>query len=262
VNLQDLAVLTGAKVISEEIGLKLENTEIEMLGSARKVKATKENTTIIEGKGDSDEIKARVAQIKKELSLSDSDFDKEKLQERLAKLSGGVGVIKVGAATEVEMKEKKHRVEDALAATKAAREEGIVVGGGVALLRAMAGLDKVETDVEEEKIGVNILKRALEAPIRQIAENAGKDGSVVAERVKTEVGNMGYNAAADKYEDLVKAGIVDPTKVVRTALQNAASAAAMFLTTEAIITDLPEKKEHEHGMPGGMPGMGGMDMGY
>ena len=257
--LQDLAVLTGAKVISEEIGLKLENTEIEMLGSARKVKATKENTTIIEGKGDSDEIKARVAQIKKELSLSDSDFDKEKLQERLAKLSGGVGAIKVGAATEVEMKEKKHRVEDALAATKAAREEGIVVGGGVALLRAMAGLDKVETDVEEEKIGVNILKRALEAPIRQIAENAGKDGSVVAERVKTEVGNMGYNAAADKYEDLVKAGIVDPTKVVRTALQNAASAAAMFLTTEAIITDLPEKKDHNHGLNPGMD-MSGMGM--
>ena len=260
--LQDLAILTGAKVVSEEIGLKLENTEIEMLGSARKVKATKENTTIIEGKGDVDAIKDRVSQIRKELSLTDSDFDKEKLQERLAKMSGGVGVIKVGAATEVEMKERKHRVEDALAATKAAIEEGIIVGGGVALLRAMAGLDKVETNTEEEVIGVSILKRALEAPIRQIAENAGKDGSVVAERVKNEEGNMGYNAAADRYEDLVKAGIIDPTKVVRTALQNAASAAAMFLTTEAIITDLPEKKEHEHGMPGGMPGMGGMDMGY
>ena len=260
--LQDLAILTGAKVVSEEIGLKLENTEIEMLGSARKVKATKENTTIIEGKGDVDAIKDRVSQIRKELSLTDSDFDKEKLQERLAKMSGGVGVIKVGAATEVEMKERKHRVEDALAATKAAIEEGIIVGGGVALLRAMAGLDKVETNTEEEVIGVSILKRALEAPIRQIAENAGKDGSVVAERVKNEEGNMGYNAAADRYEDLVKAGIIDPTKVVRTALQNAASAAAMFLTTEAIITDLPENKEHEHGMPGGMPGMGGMDMGY
>jgi chaperonin GroEL len=258
--LQDIAVLTGGKVISEEVGLKLENVDIDMLGMARKVKATKEETTIIEGKGDQSAVKDRIAQIRKELEHSDSDFDKEKLQERLAKLAGGVAVIKVGAATEVEMKEKKHRIEDALAATKAAVEEGIVVGGGVALLRAMKVLKSVEVD-GEEKIGLDILVRSLEAPIRQIAENAGKDGSVVAEAVKSKDGNEGYNAATDTYEDLVKAGIVDPTKVTRSALQNAASAAAMFLTTEAIVTDLPDKKgEHDHGMGGGMgmPGMGMM----
>ncbi|MFA6304476.1 MAG: chaperonin GroEL [Patescibacteria group bacterium] len=260
--LADLAVLTGGRVISEEVGLKLETTELESLGQARKIKATKENTTIIEGKGEAKEVKDRVAQIRKQLDQAENDFDKEKLQERLAKLSGGVAVIKVGAATEVEMKEKKHRVEDALAATKAAVEEGIVVGGGVALLRALHVLDDLKAE-GEEKIGLDILRRALEAPIRQIAQNAGKDGSVVAETVKNHEGNWGYNAADDKYEDLVKAGIVDPTKVARTALQNAASAAAMFLTTEAIITDKPEKKEQgpNMGMPGGM-GMGGMDMGY
>ncbi|MCX6786053.1 MAG: chaperonin GroEL [Candidatus Komeilibacteria bacterium] len=260
--LQDLAVLTGAKVVSEEIGLKLENATLDMLGAARKVKSTKENTTIIEGKGDSNEVKERVAQIKKELALAENDFDKEKLQERLAKMAGGVAVVKVGAATEVEMKEKKHRVEDALAATKAAVEEGIVVGGGVALIRALSALDDLHLE-GEEKIGMDILRRALEAPIRQIAENAGKDGSVVAETVKNNKGNFGYNAATDKYEDLVKAGIIDPTKVARSALQNAASAAAMFLTTEAIITDLPEKKDdHGHAGLGGGMGMGGMDMGY
>ncbi|MDP2586388.1 MAG: chaperonin GroEL [Candidatus Komeilibacteria bacterium] len=260
--LNDIAVLTGGKVISEEIGLKLENAEIDMLGQARKVKATKENTTIIEGKGDDKEVKNRVGQIKKQLENAENDFDKEKLQERLAKLAGGVAVIKVGAATEVEMKEKKHRVEDALAATRAAVEEGIVVGGGVALLRAVSALTGVKVD-DEGQVGLNILKRALEVPARQIAENAGKDGSVVVEAIKTRSGNEGYNAALDKYEDLVKAGIIDPTKVTRFALQNAASAAAMFLTTEAIITDLPEKKE-KGGMGGGMgmPGMGGMDMGY
>ena len=254
--LADIAILTGGKVISEEVGLKLENVEIDMLGQARKVKATKENTTIIEGKGEELAVKERVGQIRKELEQSDSDFDKEKLQERLAKLAGGVAVIKVGAATEVEMKEKKHRVEDALAATKAAREEGIVVGGGVALIRALNALKLVEAK-GEEAIGLDILRRALEAPIRQIAENAGKDGSVVAETVKNNEGNWGYNAAEDRYEDLVKAGIVDPTKVTRSALENAASAAAMFLTTEAIVTDLPEEKNDAPAMPGGM-GMPGM----
>ena len=256
--LQDIAILTGGKVISEEVGLKLENANLDLLGQAKKVKATKEATTIISGKGDPEEVQKRIAQIRKELETTDSDFDKEKLQERLAKLSGGVAVIKVGAATEVEMKEKKHRVEDALSATKAAVEEGIVIGGGVALIRALSALEDVPAE-GEEKIGLNILKRALEAPIRQIAENAGKDGSVVVEAVKNNQGNFGYNALTDKYEDLVKAGIIDPTKVTRYALQNAASAAAMFLTTEAIITDLPEKKEHAHGMN---PGMSGMDMGY
>jgi chaperonin GroEL len=258
--LQDIAILTDGKVISEDVGLKLENVNLEMLGQARKVKATKENTTIIEGKGEEKAIKERIAQIKKEIEQTDSDFDKEKLQERLAKLSGGVAVIKVGAATEVEMKEKKHRVEDALAATRAAGEEGIVVGGGVAYLRTLKVLDSVKPENHEEKIGLEILRRALEAPVRQLAENAGKDGSVVAEAIKNNKGNFGYNVLTDKYEDLVQGGIIDPTKVTRCALENAASVASMFLTTEAIVTDLPEKKEpHSHGMPGGMPGM---DMEY
>ena len=253
--LEDIAVLTGGKVISEEVGLKLEHAEIDMLGSARKVKATKETTTIIEGRGDEKKVKDRISQIKKEFEQADSDFDKEKLQERLAKLSGGVAVIKVGAATEVEMKEKKHRVEDALAATKAAVEEGIVVGGGVALLRAMKVLEKIDAK-GEERIGLDILRRALESPLRQITENAGRDGSVAVEAIKNKEGNWGYNAAEDRYEDLVKAGIIDPTKVTRSALQNAASAAAMFLTTEAIVTDLPDKKDgHEHMGGMGMPGM-------
>ncbi|MBT4495788.1 chaperonin GroEL [bacterium] len=255
--LEDIAILTGGKVISEEIGLKLENVEIEMLGQARKVKSTKEDTTIIEGRGEEKEVSERVAQIKKEIDLIESDFDKEKLQERLAKLSGGVAIIKVGAATEVEMKEKKHRIEDALAATRAAVEEGIVVGGGVALVRAMKVLDDIKV-TGEEKIGLNILKRALEAPVRQIAENAGKDGSVVFEAIKVKEGSFGYNAFSDKYEDLIVAGIIDPTKVVRSALQNAASASALFLTTEAIITDIPSKHEDHPPMPPqgmGMPGM-------
>jgi len=254
--LQDIAILTGGKYISEEVGLKLEKVEIEMLGQARKVKSTKEETTIIEGKGDGKEVNDRIGQIKQEIENVESDFDKEKLQERLAKLSGGVAVIRVGAATEVEMKEKKHRIEDALAATRAAVEEGIVVGGGVALIRAIKVLDEVKV-IGEEKIGLNILRRALEAPIRQIAENAGKDGSVVVEAVKNKEGGFGYNALSDKYEDLIEAGIIDPTKVVRSALQNAASASALFLTTEAIITDIPEKHDHppmsNSGM--GMPGM-------
>lgn len=255
--LEDIATLTGGRVISEDVGLKLDSVEIGYLGQARKVKATKENTTIIEGKGNPEKIKGRVAQIKKEIENTDSDFDKEKLQERLAKLSGGVAVIKVGAATETEMKEKKHRVEDAVLATKAAAEEGIVPGGGVALLRAQKALAAVSVN-GEEKIGVDIVRRALEEPMRQIAANAGKDGAVVVEEVRKNNGAMGYNALEDRYEDLVSAGIIDPTKVTRSALQNAASIAAMLLTTEAIVTDLPEKKDEKPGM-GGMGGGMGMD---
>ena len=251
--LEDIAALTGGKVITEDLGLKIENTEITDLGQARRVVATKENTTIIEGKGDEEKIKARVGQIKKEIETIESEFDKEKLQERLAKLSGGVAVLKVGAATETEIKEKKLRIEDALAATKAAVAEGIVVGGGVALLRASKTLDGVKVEGEEE-IGVDILRRALLEPVRQIANNAGKNGDVVVEEVKRQPGNYGYNVVTDKYEDLIEAGIIDPTKVTRTALQNAASIAAMLLTTEAVVTDLPTKKEeHNHGgMGGGM----------
>jgi len=260
--LQDIAVVTGGRVISDEVGLKLENCEIADLGRARKVIATKENTTVVEGHGDHKKIEERISQVKKEIELTDSDFDKEKLQERLAKLSGGVAVLKVGAATETEMKEKKHRVEDAVSATKAAIEEGIVVGGGVALVRALPSLDRL-TVSGEEKIGVDILRRALEEPLRQIALNAGKDGSVVVEEVKKHEGSFGYNAAENRYEDLVKAGIIDPTKVTRYALQNAASIAAMLITTEAVVTDLPEKKDEKGGgMPGGMGGMGGEDMEY
>ncbi|MBU3901358.1 chaperonin GroEL [Patescibacteria group bacterium] len=256
--LQDIAILTGGQVISDEVGLKLENVELKMLGHSRKVVATKENTTIIEGKGNKKEIEARIAQIKNELEKSTSEFDKEKLQERLAKLAGGVAVIKVGAATEVEMKAKKDKIEDALNATKAAVEEGIVAGGGVALVRALSALDNIKAD-DEEKIGVKILRRALEEPLRQIAQNAGKDGAVVAAEVKKGIAGFGYNAATDEYEDLIKAGIIDPTKVVRSALQNAVSAAAMLLTTEAVVTDLPEKKSGDHGQTGMPGGMGGMD---
>ncbi|RJO58960.1 chaperonin GroEL [Candidatus Parcubacteria bacterium] len=261
--LQDIAVLTGGRVVSEDIGLKLENADLEVLGQARKVIASKENTTIVEGKGDKKMLEERIAQIKAELKTTTSDFDKEKLQERLGKLSGGVAVIKVGAATETEMKEKKHRIEDALHATRAAVEEGIVTGGGVALIRTAHVLDGLEAN-GDEKVGIDILRRALAEPLRQIAENAGKDGSVIAEEVRKLKGSHGYNAAKDKFEDLVEAGIVDPTKVTRSALQNAASIAAMLLTTEAVVTDLPEKKDAGSGMPGGMPpGMGGgMDMGY
>ena len=252
--LQDIAILTGGQVITEEVGLKLDGVELKMLGRARKVISTKENTTIIEGKGKKSEIEDRVAQIKKEMEQSDSDFDKEKLQERLAKLSGGVAVIKVGAATELEMKAKKDKIEDALNATKAAVAEGIVAGGGVALIRTLKALEaaKVEGD---EKIGLAILKRALEEPLRQIAHNAGKDGAVAAAEVKKGSGGFGYNALTDEYEDLIKAGIIDPTKVVRSALQNAVSAASMLLTTEAVVTDLPEKKDDR--MPPMPPG--GMD---
>lgn len=254
--LQDIAVLTGGQVISEEVGLKLENIELSILGQARKVVANKENTTIIEGKGDKAKIDARIKQIKKEIEASTSDFDKEKLRERLAKLAGGVAVIKVGAATEVEQKSRQHKTEDALSATRAAIEEGIVAGGGVALLRAVKTLDTLQVD-GEEKIGLNILRRALEEPIRQIAQNAGKDGAVVAEEAKKHEGAYGYNAASDKYEDLIQAGIVDPTKVVRSALQNAVSAASMLLTTECVVAEEPEEKKSSPmgGMPGGMGGM-------
>lgn len=260
--LQDIAVLTGGKVISEEIGLKLENAEVTDLGQAAKVVATKEHTTIVGGHGDKAAIDARAAQIKLEAEQATSDFDKEKLQERLAKLTGGVGIIKVGAATEVEMKEKKHRIEDALAATKAAVEEGIVPGGGVALLRSIKVLDALKLE-GEEAIGISILRRALEEPVRRIAMNAGKDGSVVAEQVKNGEKGFGYNAATDTFEDLIEAGVIDPAKVVRSALENAASVSSMLLTTEAVVTDLPEKKDDMPGMGGmgggmGMPGMGMM----
>lgn len=259
--LKDIAIVTGGQVISDELGLKLENTDLSMLGSARKVIATKDNTTIVDGKGDKKDIENRIAAIRSELENTTSDFDKEKLQERLAKLAGGVAVLKVGAATETEMKEKKLRIEDAIQATKAAVEEGIVVGGGVALLRAMAGLETLSLKNEDEMVAVKILKNALEAPVRQIALNAGKEPSVILNQVMQEKGNVGYNAANDVFEDLVAAGIVDPTKVTRTALQNAASISALMLTTEAIVTEKPEEKKDSApaGMPGGMGGGMGMD---
>jgi chaperonin GroEL len=259
--LKDIAILTGGKVISEEVGLKLEDVSIDDLGRARKVIATKEHTTIIDGSGSEDAIKNRVAEIKKVLENTDSDFDREKLQERLAKLSGGIGVIKVGAATETEMKEKKQRIEDAVAATKAAVEEGIVPGGGVALLRAAKVLVKIDTQnmTSDECVGLDILRRALEEPLRQIAINAGKDGAVVVAEVKKHEDGFGYNAREDRYEDLVAAGIIDPTKVTRFALQNAASIASLLLTTECVVTDLPEKKDNA---PGAGAGAGmGMGMG-
>ena len=246
--LQDIAVVTGAEVISEETGLKLENIEMEKLGSARRVVSTKENTTIVEGKGNKEDIEARVNQIKKELEASESDFDKEKIQERLAKLAGGVAVIKVGAATEVEQKAKQHKTEDALSATKAAVEEGVVPGGGVALLRGVSALEELEVE-GDEKTGVNILKRVLEEPIRQIAQNAGIDGAVVAQKVKEEKGGFGFNAETLNYENLMDSGIVDPTKVVRSALQNAASAAGMFLTTECVVAEKKSEKENGPSMP-------------
>jgi len=256
--LQDIAVLTGGKVITEDVGLKLENVELTDLGKAKKVIATKENTTIVEGAGKKSEIEERVAQIKKLVEQSDSSFDKEKLQERVAKLAGGVAVIKVGAATETEMKEVKHRIEDAIGATKAAIEEGVVPGGGVALLRGMKALDNLNMD-DEEMVAVGILRRALEEPIRIIADNAGYEAAVVAEEVKKNSGNYGFNAQTGNYEDMITAGIMDPTKVTRSALQNAVSVAGMLLTTEAAVTDLPKKEEPQMpmggGMGGGMPGM-------
>ncbi len=240
--LQDISILTGGQVISEETGLKLETVELKMLGKARKIVSTKENTTIIEGKGKKSDIEARISQIKKEVEITESDFDKEKLQERLAKLSGGVAVIKVGAATEIEQKQKQDKIEDALSATRAAIEEGIVAGGGVALIRGRETLSEIKAK-GDEKTGLKILFRALEEPLRQIAENAGQDGGVVLEEVRKKGGNIGFNAQVGKYEDLAKVGIIDPVKVVRFALQNAASAAGMFLTTEVAVSDIIEKKE-------------------
>ncbi|MBM3256326.1 MAG: chaperonin GroEL [Candidatus Moranbacteria bacterium] len=259
--LEDIAVVTGGQLISEERGLKLENVNLDMLGKADKVIATKDNTTIVGGKGEKQLIEDRVASIRRQIDSSDSEYDKEKLQERLAKLSGGVAIVKVGAATETEQKEKQHRVEDALEATKAAVEEGIVAGGGVALLRAIEKLDDLKPH-GDEATGVEIVKSSLEEPLRQIAINAGKEGSVVVEKVRSLKGAEGYNADADKYEDLQKAGIVDPAKVTRLAVQNAASIASMILTTEAVVGEMPEKKNNCSTCgPAGAPGMGGMDMG-
>lgn len=256
--LQDIATLTGGRVITEELGLKLDNTELSDLGRARKVVATKETTIFVDGAGETAAVADRVAQIKKLIEQTDSEFDREKLQERLAKLAGGVAVIKVGAATETEMKEVKDRIKDAVEATKAAIEEGIVAGGGVALVRARAVLEGLKL-TGDEQIGVNIIRRAVEEPMRQIAENAGHDGAVVVEEVKKLTGAMGYNAATDVYEDMLKAGIVDPTKVTRSALQNAASIAALLLTTEAIITEKPKKSGDDgHGHSGGAGGGMGM----
>lgn len=253
--LQDIATLTGGTVISEERGFSLESATIQMLGEADKITIDKENTTIVNGKGDKVAIEERVAQIRKQIEKTTSDYDREKLQERLAKLAGGVAVLYVGAASEVEMKEKKDRVEDALNATRAAVEEGIIPGGGVAFIRAIASLKEVKADNEDEQTGINIVAKAIEAPLRAIVENAGVEGSVVAQKVKEGEGDFGYNARTDKYEHLFAAGVIDPTKVTRVALQNAASVAGMFLTTECVLAD---KKEEAPAMPAMNPGMGGM----
>ena len=254
--LEDIATLTGGQVISEDLGLKLENVKISDLGRAKRITIDKDNTTIVEGAGSHDKIQGRVKQLKAQVEETTSDYDREKLQERLAKLVGGVAVINVGASTETEMKEKKARVEDALHATKAAVEEGIVPGGGVALLRTLSALDKLKMNGDQQ-IGVEIIKRAIEEPIRQIANNAGVEGSVVVERVKREKGSFGFDAGKEDYVDMIKAGIIDPTKVTRIALQNAASVASLMLTTEVMVTELPEEKEKMPSMPSG-GGMGGM----
>jgi chaperonin GroEL len=253
--LEDIAVLTGGRVISEEAGFKLENTTLSDLGKTKKVTIDKDNSTLVEGAGKTEEIKGRISQIKKQIEVTTSDYDKEKLQERLAKLAGGVAVLKVGAATEVEMKEKKARVEDALHATRAAVEEGIVPGGGVAYLRALPTLDGVKADDRDEQIGINIIKRALEEPIRQIVENAGWEGSIVVQKVKeSKDANFGFDADSEQYGDLIKAGVIDPTKVTRVALQNASSVAALLLMTEATIVEKPEKEKTPPMPPGGMGG--------
>lgn len=256
--LEDIAIVTGGVVVSEEKGMTLDKVELDMLGKARKIVATKENTVIVDGAGDKNVIEARVQQIRTEITNTDSDFDREKLQERLGKLSGGVAVIKVGAPTEVEQKARQHKAEDALAATKAAIEEGIVPGGGVALIRAASILNGLNIEDEDEKTGVEILKRAIEEPLRMIAFNAGVEGSVIVEYVKAQQGNIGFNAQKREYQDLMKAGIVDPAKVVRSALENAVSGASMILTTEASVSDISKKDDAPSPMPqmGGMPGMG------
>jgi len=258
--LEDIAILTGGEVITEELGLKLESADISQLGQAKSIKIDKDNTIIVDGAGKAKDIKDRVAQIKAQIEDSSSDYDKEKLKERLAKLAGGVAVINIGAVTEVEMKEKKHRVEDALSATRAALEEGIVPGGGLALIQAVSALDKADTTAltDDEKIGFKIVKRALEEPMRQIAANAGIDGAVVAERAKTEKKGIGFDAAKMEWVDMVKVGIIDPAKVTRSALQNAASVASLLLTTECAITDIPEKNSPAMPAGGGMGGMDGM----
>lgn len=254
--LEDIAILTGGQVISEDLGMKLENTGLEHLGKAKKITVDKENTTIVEGAGKKGDVQARVVTIKKQIEETDSDYDREKLQERLAKLSGGVAVINIGAATEVEMKEKKARVEDALSATRAAVEEGVIPGGGITYLHAQSKLDAIKLENTDEQVGVNIVKRAIEEPIRMIAQNAGLDGSVVAIEAKKQKGNMGFNALTNEWVDMLKAGIIDPAKVSRSALQNAASIASQVLTAEVIITDIPEPEKPMPPMPGG--GMGGM----
>jgi chaperonin GroEL len=256
--LEDIAILTGAKFISEDLGIKLEGVQLEDLGRAKSIVVDKENTTIVEGYGKSSEIQGRVTQIRRAIEETTSDYDREKLQERLAKLAGGVAVINVGAATETEMKEKKARVEDALHATRAAVEEGIVPGGGVALIRCLAAIDTVKPANDDERIGVDIVKRAVEFPTRELANNAGVEGSVIVEEVKRRKGNDGYNVSTGGYEDLVKAGVVDPKKVTRTALQNAASIAGLLLTTECLITEIPEKDKKPAGGPGQHGGMGDM----
>ena len=258
--LQDIAILTGGQVIAEEVGLSLEKATLEDLGHAKKVQITKDNTTVIDGAGTGSDIKSRIDQINREIEDSTSDYDKEKLQERVAKLSGGVAVVKVGAATEIEMKEKKARVEDALHATRAAVEEGVVAGGGVAFIRARVSLEGLEGDNDDQNVGINILKKALEEPLRQIVSNAGNDASVVLNQVANGEGNYGYNAATNEYGDLVKMGIIDPTKVTRFALQNAASVTGLLLTTEAMVAEAPQDDVPASPMPdmGGMGGMGGM----
>ena len=257
--LQDIATLTGGTVISEEQGRKLEDTTIEMLGTSEKITIDKENTIIVNGAGKSVDIKGRINQINAEIENSTSDYDKEKLQERLAKLSGGVAVLYIGAASEVEMKEKKDRVDDALAATRAAVEEGIVAGGGVAFVRSIESIAKLEGNNPDEHTGINIIRRALEEPLRQIVANAGGEGSVVIQNVKDGKKDYGYNARTDKYMNLIQAGVIDPTKVTRVALENAASVASMLLTTECIIADIPEAEApHNHAGGAGMPDMGGM----
>ncbi len=257
--LEDMAILTGGTVISEEVGLSLDKASIKDLGRAKKVQVSKENTTIIDGAGEADGIQARIKQIKAQIEETSSDYDREKLQERVAKLAGGVAVIKVGAATEVEMKEKKARVEDALHATRAAVEEGIVPGGGVALIRALSTVGKLKGDNDDQNVGIALALRAMEAPLREIVTNAGEEPSVVLNKVKEGAGNFGYNAASGVYGDMVEMGILDPTKVTRTALQNASSIAGLMITTEAMVTDAPKKDEPMMPPGGGMGGMGGMD---
>ena len=257
--LEDMAILTGGTVISEEVGLSLEKATIKDLGRAKKVQVSKENTTIIDGAGEADGIQARIKQIKAQIEDTSSDYDREKLQERVAKLAGGVAVIKVGAATEVEMKEKKARVEDALHATRAAVEEGIVAGGGVALLRAKQAAGEIKGANADQDAGIKLVLKAIESPLREIVYNAGEEASVVVNNVLNGKGNYGYNAANGEYGDMIEMGILDPTKVTRTALQNAASVASLMLTTEAMVAEAPKDDAPAGGMPGGMGGMGGMD---